>query len=164
MYANLHRHHGMGVCGNYGGLLLLVSVPSRIARAAGDERDSHDTGDHQIAALGRHLTMTNLGFVCRGADGRGISPMAMVSSTTGAEPKPGSSRVSDSSTGKSPSRRSHLRVGFRLAIALVIAFFDIGFIASILDVVARIRYAIARRVLHVGDCLVKRNFVQRKPV
>ena len=65
MYANLHRHHGMGVCGNHGGLLLLVSVPSRIARAAGDERDGHDTGDHQIAALGRHLTMTNLGFACR---------------------------------------------------------------------------------------------------
>lgn len=71
MYANLHRHHGMGVCGNYGGLLLLVSVPSRIARAAGDERDGHDTGDHQIAALGRHLTMTNLGFVCRGSGRQG---------------------------------------------------------------------------------------------
>ena len=56
----------MGVCGNYGGLLLLVSVPSRIARAAGDERDGHDTGDHQIAALGRHLAMADLGFVCRG--------------------------------------------------------------------------------------------------
>ena len=80
--------------------------------------------------------------------------MAMVSSTTGAEPKPGSAKQGGLIS----------RVGFRLAIALVIAFFDIGFIASILDVVARIRYAIARRVLHVDDCLVKRNFVQRKPV
>ena len=65
MYANLHRHHGMGVCGNHGGLLLPVSIPSGIACAAGDKRDGYDACHHQVAALGRHLTVTNLGFACR---------------------------------------------------------------------------------------------------
>ena len=56
----------MGVCGNHGSLLLLISVPGSIACAAGDERDGHNASNHQVAALGRHLTMTNLGLMCRG--------------------------------------------------------------------------------------------------
>ena len=53
-----------GIIGG-GGLLLLISVPGGIACAAGDERDGHNAGNHQVAALGRHLAMTNLGFACR---------------------------------------------------------------------------------------------------
>lgn len=104
MHANLHRHHRVGIGGGGGSLLLLISVPGSIACTAGDERDGHDTGDQQIAALGRHLAMANLGLACRGTDGRGISPMATVSSTAGAEPRPGSSRVSESSGGKLSSK------------------------------------------------------------
>lgn len=56
----------MGIGGDSGSLLLLISVPGSIACTAGDERDGHDTGDHQIAALGRHLAMADLGLACRG--------------------------------------------------------------------------------------------------
>ena len=56
----------MGIGGGSGSLLLLISVPGSIACTAGDERDGYDTGDHQIAALGRHLAMANLGLACRG--------------------------------------------------------------------------------------------------
>ena len=66
MYANLHRHHRVGIGGDSGSLLLLISVPGSIACTTGDERDGHVTGDHQIAALGRHLAMANLGLACRG--------------------------------------------------------------------------------------------------
>ena len=66
MHANLHRHHGMGVCGKHGSLLLLISVPGSIACAAGNKRDGYDAGNHQIAALGRHFAMANRGLACRG--------------------------------------------------------------------------------------------------
>ena len=109
--------------------------------------------------------MTNLGFVCRGSGRQGNISHGdgLVDDWRRAQAgELAGERFVDGQVAKQGGLIS--RVGFRLAIALVIAFFDIGFIASILDVVARIRYAIARRVLHVDDCLVKRNFVQRKPV
>ena len=65
MHANLHRHHRVRTGRGSGSLLLLISVPGSIACAAGDERDGHNAGNHQVAALGRYLTMTNLGFACR---------------------------------------------------------------------------------------------------
>ncbi len=76
--------------------------------------------------------MTNLGFACRGADGRGISPMAMVSSTAGAEPKPGARgsairRRASRQQGGSP-RSCRIRPGRRL---------DIGFLVPASSSVAR---------------------------
>ena len=65
MHANLHRHHRVRTGGDSGSLLLLISVPGSIACAAGDERDGHNAGNHQVAALGRYLAVTGLGLMCR---------------------------------------------------------------------------------------------------
>ena len=71
VHANLHRHHRVRIGGGSGSLFLLVSIPSGIARAPGDERDGNDAGNHQVAALGRHLAMANLGFARRGNGRKG---------------------------------------------------------------------------------------------
>ena len=152
----------MGVCGNYGGLLLLVSVPSRIARAAGDERDGYGAGDHQVASLGRHLAVTDLGLMCRGNGRQGniAHGDGLVHGRRGAQAgKFAGERVVGRQAAKQDSLFS--RVGFRLVVVLVIVHFGfgLGLVRSVFGVAVFVLGAFVCLVLRVDGRIAQREFV-----
>ena len=140
MYTNLHRHHRVGIGGGDGSLLLPVSVPGCVACAAGSERNDHSAGDHQIAALGRHLAVTGLGLMCRGNGRQGniAHGDGLVHGRRGAQAgKLAGERV----VGRQAAKQDGLfsRVGFRLVIVLAIVLFGFGLVRSVFGVAVFVR-------------------------
>ena len=164
MHANLHRHHGMGVCGKHGSLLLLISVPSRMARAAGDEHDGNNACYYQIAAPGRHLAMANLGFVCRGNGRQGniAHGDGLVHGWCGTQArKLASQRI----LGRQAVEQDGFltRVGFGLVAGLAFGVFVICLIFGRLNVVCILIIGLRlgfRLILHINARIVKRNLVK----
>ena len=158
MHANLHRHHRVGIGGGDGSLLLPVSVPGCVACAAGDERDGHDTGDHQIAALGRHLAMANLGLACRGNGRQGniAHGDGLVHGWCGTQArKLAGQRI----LGRQAVEQDGFltRVGFGLIAGLAFVLF--GFVRSVFGVAAFVLSVFVHLVLRVDGRIAKRELV-----
>ena len=160
MYANLHRHHGVGVDGSDGGLFLLVSVPSGIARAAGNERGGNDAGNHQIASLGRHLVMASLGFACRG-NGRQGNIAHGDGLVDGRRRTQARKLAGERVIGRQAAKQGGLfsRGGFRLDVVLAIVLFGFGLVRSVFGVAAFVLSAFAHLVLRVDGQIAQRELV-----
>ena len=154
----------MRIGGGNGGLLLLISVPSRIARAAGDERDGHDAGNHQIAALGRHFAMANLSFVCRGNGRQGniAHGDGLVHGWCGTQArKLAGQRI----LGRQAVEQDGFlaRVGFGLIAGLAFGTFVTCLIFGRLNVVCILIIGLRlgfQLILHINARIVKRNLIE----
>ena len=148
----------MGIGGGSGSLLLLISVPGSIACTAGDERDGYDTGDHQIAALGRHLAMANLGLACRGNGRQGniAHGDGLVHGWCGTQArKLAGQRI----LGRQAVEQDGFlaRVGFGLIAGLAFVLF--GFVRSVFGVAAFVLSVFVHLVLRVDGRIAKRELV-----
>ena len=158
MHANLHRHHRVCTGGDSGSLLLLISVPGSIAYAAGDERDGHNAGNHQVAALGRHFTMTNLGFVRRG-NGRQGNIAHGDGLVHGRRRAQAGKLAGQRIFGRQAVEQDGFlaRVGFGLIAGLAFVLF--GFVRSVFGVAAFVLSVFVRLVLRVDGRIAKRELV-----
>ena len=154
----------MGIGGDSGSLLLLISVPDSIACTAGDKRNGHSAGNHQIAALGRHLTMTNLGLACRGNGRQGniAHGDGLVHGWCGTQArKLAGQRI----LGRQAVEQDGFlaRVGFGLIAGLAFGVFVTCLIFGRLNVVCILIIGLRlgfRLILHVSARIVKRNLIE----
>ena len=165
-YADSHRHHGMRIRGNSGGLLLPVSVPRGISCATGDQRDRHDAGNHQIATLGRHLATAILGFACRGNGRQGdiAHGDGLIDSRRRTQ---AGELAGQRILGRQAAEQDGFlaRVGFGLVICLAFEVFVICLIFDRRSIIVGILFAMGFRLaLRVELRIVKRNLAQRNLV
>ena len=156
----------MRIGGGNGSLLLLISVPGGIARAAGNERDGHNACHHQIAALGRHLAMAVFGFARRGNRRQGniTHGDGLVHGRRRAQAgELAGERVVDRQAVEQDGFLAC--VGFGLVVCLVFGAHVVGLVFSSLNAIVCVPIIglrlVVRLALRVGPRIVKRNLAQR---
>ena len=149
---------------------MLISVPGSIACAAGDERDGHNAGNHQVAALGRYLAVTGLGLMCRG-NGRQGNIAHGDGLVHGRRRAQAGKLAGQRIFGRQAVEQDGFlaRVGFGLVVDLAFGFLVPrlvfggrgAIVFCILIIGLRLDF---RLIPHINARIVKRNLGQRSPV